>query len=126
MRIKELLIAAIFIGIAVLLAPRSETAAPHHTGPKNVTKPQRPYPCEFDRSAQCTWDQYRQMAEDECNKERAQGGRCEIATNGPRPHVVRIPSDSERTDMRRKIDEEASRLCDKLDNAGYECRANNN
>lgn len=126
MKIKEILIAVVIIGIAVMLAPRSEKAAPHATGTNSVTAPRKPYPCEFDHSAKCTWDQYRQIAEEECAKDRARGGRCEIVTNGKPPHAVHIPSDSERADMRRKIDEDARHLCDNLADAGYECRPRNN
>ncbi len=126
MKIKEILIAVVIIGAAVMLAPRSEKAAPYDTGTDSVTSPRKPYLCESDRSAQCTWEQYWQIAEEECAKVRARGGRCEIVTNGKPPHAVHIPSDSERADMRRKIDEGARRLCDNLTDAGYECRANSN
>lgn len=121
MKIKDILIAVVVIGAAVLLAPRSETAAPHDTGTNSVTTPRKPYPCESDRSDQCTWEQYRQIAEEECAKDRARGGKCEIVTNGQPPHAVHIPSDSERADMRREIKEGARRLCDNFANAGYEC-----
>jgi hypothetical protein len=120
-KIKDILIAVVVIGAAVLLAPRSETAAPHDTGTNSVTTPRAPYPCESDHSAQCTWEQYRQIAEEDCANYRARGGKCEIVTNGQRPRAVHIPSDSERADMRREIDEGGRRLCDTLANAGYEC-----
>ncbi len=126
MKIKDILIAVGIIGAAVLLTPHLKTSAPHDTGTNSVTTPRTPYPCESDHSAQCTWEQYRQIAEEDCAKDRAQGGKCEIVTNGQPPHAVHIPSDSERADMRRKIDEGARRLCDNLANAGYECHANSN
>lgn len=126
MRIKEILLAVVIISVAVVLTPRSEKAAPHDTGTNSVTTPQRPYPCESDHSARCTWEQYRQIAEEDCDKYRAQGGQCEIVTNGQPPHAVRIPSDRERDDMHRKIDEGARRLCDNLANAGYECHGSSN
>jgi hypothetical protein len=125
-KIKDILVAVVIIGIALLLTPRSERAASHDAGTDSVATSRIPYPCESDHSAQCTWEQYRQIAEEDCAKDRAQGGRCEIVTNGQPPHAVRIPSDSERADMRRKIDEGARRLCDNLANAGYGCRASNN
>ncbi len=121
MKIKDILIAAVIIGIALLLTNRSETAKPHDTGADRVTAPRTPYSCESDHSDQCTWEQYRQIAEEDCAKYRSQGGDCEIVTNGRPPHAVRIPSDSERAEMRRKIDEGARHLCDNLADAGYEC-----
>ena len=126
MKIKDLLVAAVIIGIALLLTPRSETAEPRGTGTGSVTTPRTPYPCKSDHSAKCTWGQYRQIAEEDCAKYRTQGGECKIVTDGRPPHAVRIPSDSKRADMRRKIDEGARRLCDNLDNAGDECHANSN
>jgi hypothetical protein len=125
-KVKDILIAVVIIGIAVSLAPRSETGAPHDNGTSSVTTPQRPYPCESDHSAQCTWEQYQQIAEEDCAKDRAHGGKCEIVTNGQPPRAVHIPSDSERADMRRKVDEGARRLCDNLANSGYECHASSN
>ncbi len=121
MKIKDILIAVGIIAVALALTPQFETAAPRDTGTDSVTTPRTPYPCESDHSAQCTWEQYRQIAEEDCAKDRARGGKCEIVTDGQPPHAVHIPSDSERADMRRKIDEGASRLCDNLANAGYEC-----
>ncbi len=121
MKIKDILIAAVIIGVALLLTPRSETAEPHGTGTDSVTAPRVPYSCESDQSAQCTWEQYRQIAEEDCAKYRAQGGECKIVTNGQPPHAVRIPSDNERADMRQKFDEGARRLCDNIADAGYEC-----
>lgn len=121
MKIKDILIAVAIIAVALALTPHSKRAAPHDTGTNSVTTPRTPYPCESDHSAQCTWEQYRQIAEEDCAKYRAQGGKCEIVTNGQPPHAVHIPSDSERADMHRKIDEGARRLCDNLANAGYEC-----
>lgn len=126
MKIKEILIAVVVIGVAVFLTPRSEKAAPHDTGTSGVTTPRTPYLCEYDHSTQCTWEQYRQIAEEDCAKERAQGGKCEIVTNGQPPHAVHIPSDSERADMRRKIDEGARRLCENFADAGYECPPGSN
>jgi hypothetical protein len=120
-KIVDILIAVGVIGAALALTPHSKTA-PHDTGTHSVTKPRTPYPCESDHSAQCTWEQYRQIAEEDCAKDRAQGGKCEIVTNGQRPHAAHIPSDSERADMRRKIDEGARRLCDNLANE-YGCHA---
>ena len=126
MKIRDILIAVGIIGVVLLLTQHSETAAPRDTGTNSVTTPRTPYPCESDHSVQCTWGQYRQIAEEDCAKDRAQGGKCEIVTNGQRPYAVHTPSDNERADMRRKIDEGARHLCDNLANAGYECRANNN
>ena len=126
MKIKDILIAVGIIVVVLLLTHHSETAAPHDAGTNSVTTPRTPYPCESDHSAQCTWVQYRQIAEEECAKDRAQGGKCEIVTNGQRPRAVHIPSDSERVDMRQKIDEGARRLCDNLANAGYDCPADSN
>ncbi len=123
MKIKDLLVAAVIIGIALLLTPRSEKGAPHGTGTDSVATPRKSYHCESDHSAKCTWGQYRQIAEEDCAKYQAQGGGCEIVTNGEPPHAVRIPSDSERADMRRKIDEGTRRLCDNLANAGYDCNS---
>jgi hypothetical protein len=125
-KMKDILIAVGIIAVALALTPRSETAAPHDTGTNRVATPRTPFPCESDHSAKCTWEQYRQIAEEDCAKYRAQGRQCEIVTNGQPPHAVRIPSDSERADMRRKIDEGARRLCDNLANAGYDCPANSN
>lgn len=126
MKIKDILIAVGIIAVALALTPRSETAAPHDTGPHSVATPRTPYPCESDRSVQCTGEQYQQIAEEDCAKYRAQGGECKIVTDGQPPHAVRIPSDSERAEMRRKIDEGARRLCDNLADAGYECNADGN
>lgn len=128
MKIKEILIAVVIIGIAVMLSrsEKSEKAGPHDTGNTSVSTPRKPYPCEYDRSTQCTWEQYWQIAEEECAKDRARGGRCKIVTNGKPPHAVHIPSDSERADMRQKVHEDARRLCDNLTEAGYECRAKTN
>jgi hypothetical protein len=127
MKIKDILIAVGIIAVALALTPRSETAAPHDAEPNGVaTTPRTPYPCESDHSIRCTWGQHQQIAEEDCAKYRAQGGQCEIVTNGRPPHAVRIPSDSERADMHRKIDEGARRLCDNLANAGYDCPSNSN
>ena len=126
MKMKDILIAVGIIAVALALTPRSETAAPHDTETNRVATPRTPFPCESDHSAKCTWEQYRQIAEEDCAKYQAQGRQCEIVTNGQPPHAVRIPSDSERADMRRKIDEGARHLCDNLVNAGYDCPANNN
>ncbi len=126
MKIKDILIAVGIIAVALALTPRSETVPPHDTGTNNVARPRTPYPCESDHLARCTWEQHQQIAEENCAKYRAQGGECEIVTNGQPPHAVRIPSESERADMRRKIDEGARRLCDNLANTGYECPTSNN
>ena len=126
MKVKDLLVAAVIIGIALLLTPRSEKGVPHDAGTGSVSAPRKTYNCESDHSEKCTWGQYRQIAEEDCAKYRADGGECKIVTDGRPPHAVRIPSDSERADMRQKIDEDARRLCDKLDNAGYECHAKSN
>ena len=126
MTIKGLLIAAVIIAAAILLTPHLKTGAPHDTETNGATRPRVPYPCESDHSAQCTWEQYRQIAEEDCAKYRIQGGRCEIVTDGRPPHAVRIPSDSDRADMRRKINEGVRRLCDNLANAGYDCHTSSN
>lgn len=126
MTIKGLLIAAGIIAIAFLLTPNSEKDVPHDTRTDSATRPRAPYPCESDRSAQCTWEQYRQIAEEDCAKDRAQGGQCEIVTDGRPPHAVHNSSGDERAEMRRKIDEGVRRLCDNLANTAYECRANSN
>ncbi len=123
MKMKDILIAVGIIAVALALTPRSETATRHDTGTNGVASPRTPFPCESDHSIQCSWEQYRQIAEEDCAKYRAQGGGCEIVTNGEPPHAVRIPSDSERADMRRKIDEGTRRLCDNLANAGYDCNS---
>jgi hypothetical protein len=125
-KIKDLLVAAVIIGIALVLTPRSEKAAPHDTGTGSITAPRESYPCESGHSAKCSWGQCRQIAEEDCAKYRAQGGECKIVTDGRPPHAVRIPSDSDRADMRRKIDEGVRRLCKNLDNGGYECRTHSN
>jgi hypothetical protein len=124
--VKGILIAAGIIAAAFLFMPHSETTTPHGPETNSVTTPRTSYPCESDHSAQCTWEQYRQIAEEECAKDRAQGGHCEIVTNGWPPHAVHISSDSEGVDIRRKIDEGARRLCDNLANAGYECHTSSN
>ncbi len=124
MTIKGILIAAGIIVAALLLMPNSKTTSPHETN--SATKPRAPYPCESDRSTQCTWGQYMQIAEEDCAKNRAQGGQCEIVTNGQPPHAVHISSGSERADMRRKIDEGVRRFCDNLANVGYECHTSSN
>lgn len=126
MTIKGILIAAGIIAAAFLLMPNSETAVPHDTETNSATKRRAPYPCESDRSAQCTWEQYRQIAEEDCAKDRAQGGQCEIVTDGRPPHAVHISSGSERAEMRRKIDEGVRRLCDNLANTEYKCHASSN
>jgi len=123
--IKGILIAAGIIAAALLLMPPSKTAGPDDAGANSIAAPRAPYPCESDRSAHCTWEQYRQIAEEDCAKVRAHGGQCEVVTDG-RPRAVHISSESERADMRRKIDEGVRRLCDNLANAGYECHANGN
>ena len=124
MKAKDILIAVGIIAVALALTPHSKTSAPHDAGTDSVTTHRTPYPCESDHSAQCTREQYQQIAEEDCAKYRAEGGKCEIITDGQRPRAVRLPSDSERAEMRRKIDEGAKRLCDNLANAGYECDAN--
>lgn len=124
--VKDILIGVGIIAVALALTSNSGKDAPHDTGTNSVTTPRTPYPCKSDHSAQCTWEQYRQIAEEDCAKHRAQGGRCEIVTNGQRPRAVHLPSDSERADMHRKIEEGARHLCDNLANAGYECHTNSN
>jgi hypothetical protein len=124
--IKGILIAAGIIAVALLLMPQLETAGPHDSGTHHVTAPRAPYPCESDRSAPCTWEQYRQIAEEDCAKDRAQGKQCEIVTNGQPPHALHISSNSEGTDMRRTFEEGVRRLCDKLANTDYECHTNSN
>ncbi len=123
---RDIMIAVVIIAVVLGLANQSQRGAPHDSGTDRVTTPRTPYPCESDRSAQCTWEQYRQIAEEDCAKHRAQGGRCEIVTNGQPPRAVRIPSDSEEADMRRKIDEGARHLCDNFAKAGYECHTSSN
>lgn len=126
MGIKDILIAAGIIAAIVLLAPQFKGGGGHDTGANSVNAPRAPYPCESDRSAQCTWDQHRRIAEEDCAKYREQGAKCEIVTNGQPPRAIRIPSDGERADMRQKIEEGARRLCDSFAKAGYECNANSN
>lgn len=126
MKVNDILIAVGIIAVALALTPGFGPDGPPDTGPHSVATPRTPYPCESDRSVQCTGEQYQQIAEEDCAKYRAQGGDCKIVTDGRPPHAVRIPSDSERAEMRRKIDEGAKRLCDNLANAGYECDADNN
>ena len=126
MTIKGILIAAGIIGVALLLMPNFETAGPHDARPNSVPAPRAPYPCESDRSAPCTWEQYRQIAEEDCAKDRAQGRQCEIVTNDWPPHAVHISSDSERADIRRKFEEGVRRLCDNLANTSYECHTSSN
>jgi hypothetical protein len=123
MTIKGILLAAGIIVAALLLMPRSETAGSHDGRTHGATAPRAPYPCESDRSAPCTWEQYRQIAEEDCAKDRAHGGQCEVITNVWPPRAIHISSESERADMRQKIDEGVRRLCDNLANAGYECHA---
>lgn len=126
MKIKDILIAVGIIAVALALTPGFGPDGPPDNGPHGVATPRTPYPCESDRSVRCTGEQYQQIAEEDCAKYRAQGGECKIVTDGQPPHAVRIPSDSERAEMRRKIDEGAKRLCDNLADAGYECNADNN
>lgn len=126
MTIKGILFAAVIIVIALLVMPHPEKAPPHDAEPNKVIAPRPPYPCESDRSAQCTWEQYRQIAEEDCAKDRAQGGQCEIVTNGQPPHAVHISSESERTDIRQRIEEGVRRLCDNLANTRYECHTSSN
>src|SRR6185312_11281987 len=104
MTIKGILIAVGIIAVALLLMPHSKTAGSHDARPGNVTAPRAPYPCESDRSAPCTWEQYQQIAEEDCAKDRAHDGHCEIVTNGRPPHAVHIPSESELADIRRRIE----------------------
>jgi hypothetical protein len=126
MTIKGILVAAGILAVAFLVTPGSKTAAPHDSGPVNIITPRTPYPCESDYSIQCTWREHQQIAEEECARDRAQGRRCEIVTNGQPPHAVHIPSDNDFVDMRRKIDEGVKRLCDDFANAGHECRTSDN
>lgn len=126
MKIKEILIAVVIIAAVLVWAHRSETAASHDTGTDRVATPRTPDLCKSDHSDQCTWEQYWQIAEEDCANYRARGEKCEIVTNGVPPHAVRIPPDSEHADMRRKIDDGARRLCDNLANVGYECHADSN
>jgi hypothetical protein len=123
--IKGLLLAAAIIAIAFLFSPYFKTGAPHDTGTHREARPRAPYPCESDRSAQCTWEQYKQIAEEDCAKHRDQGGRCEVVTDGRRPpHAVRLPSDSELADMRQKIGDGIQQLCDNLADTRFECKTN--
>ena len=123
MTIKGILMAAGIIAAAFLLMPQTETAPPRDTGTNSATAPRAPYPCETDHSTKCTWEQYRRIAEEDCAKYHAQGGQCEIVTDGQPPHAVHISSESEYADIRRRIEEGARRLCDNLANTSYECHA---
>lgn len=126
MTIKNILIAVGIIAVALLFMPHAERGAPPGPGTSRVSMPRAPYPCESDRSVPCTPEQYQQIAEENCVKEHTQGGHCEIVTNGPWPHAVDTPSDGERAELARKIDEGARRFCDNLAHAGYECHAGSN
>ena len=126
MTIKGILIGAGIIAVALLIMPHSEKAGPHDARPHGVPAPRAPYPCESDRSAPCTWEQYRQIAEEDCAKDRTQGRQCEIVTNDWPPHAVHISSDGERADIRRKMEEGVRRLCDNLVNTSYECHTHSN
>jgi hypothetical protein len=123
---RDILIAVGIIAVALAITSRSDTAAPYDIGTDGATTSRTPYPCESDRSVQCTWQQYRQIAEEDCARERSKGGECEIVTNGHPPRAVRIPSDGEISDMRRRIDEDKRRLCDDFTNAAEECPASRN
>jgi hypothetical protein len=120
--IKGFLIAAGIIAVALLFMHHSETDRPHDARAGNATAPRAPYPCESDRSAPCTWGQYQQIAEEDCAKDRAQGGQCEIVTNGRPPHAEHISSESERADMRQKFEDGVRRLCDQLADTSYKCQ----
>jgi hypothetical protein len=119
--IKNLLISIGIIAAAVLLWPYLPMASPHHAAPHGQTSSRGPFPCELNHSVECTREQYQQMAEESCARHRAEGGQCEIITNGQRPQAVHIPSDSELTEMSRRFDDAARRLCDNLASAGYGC-----
>lgn len=123
---KEFLIAIGIIAAVVLLAPHLLLASPHDAGPDGHVSSRNPFPCEVDHSAECTWGQYQQIAEEDCARYRAQGGRCEIVTNGQRPRAVHIPSDSELSEMGHKFDDATRRLCDDLADAGYGCHVSHN
>ena len=123
---KEFLIAIGIIAAVVLLAPHLPLASPHDAGPDGHVSSRNPFPCEVDHSAECTWGQYQQIAEEECARDRAQGGRCEIVTNGQRPRAVHIPSDGELSEMGDKFDDSTRRLCNDLADAGYGCHVSHN
>jgi hypothetical protein len=124
--VKNVLIAIGIIAAALLLLPRGQMTSPHDAGPNGQATSRAPFPCELDHSIECTWEQYQQIANENCAKDRAQGGRCDIVTNSQSPHAVHIPSESDRAEMGRKLDDTARRLCDNLANAGYGCHVSRN
>lgn len=123
---KELLIAIGIVAALVLLLPHLMLTSPHDAGSDGHASARGPFPCELDHSVECTWAQYQQMAEEDCVKDRARGGQCEIVTNGQRPRAVHIPSDRELAEMGHKFDDATRHLCDNLANAGYECHVSHN
>jgi hypothetical protein len=123
---KEFLIAIGIIAAVVLFVPHLSLTPPHDAGPDGHVSSRSPFPCEVDHSVVCTWGQYQQIAEEDCARDRAQGGRCEIVSNGQRPRAVHIPSDGELTEMSHKFDDATRRLCDDLANAGYGCHVSHN
>lgn len=122
--IKNLLIGIGIIAAVLLLLPHLPITSRH--GPDGPGSSRDTFPCELDHSVECTWVQYQQIAEEDCARDRAQGGRCEIVTNGQRPHSLHIPSDSELAEMGRKFDDATRHLCDNLANAGYGCHVSHN
>lgn len=126
MVIKNLLIGIGVIAAVLFLLPHLPMASRHDAGSDGHGSSRGPFPCELDHSVECTWGQYQQIAEEDCARDRAQGGRCEIVTDRQRPHALHIPSDSELAEMGRKFDDATRRLCDNLANAGYGCHVSHN
>src|SRR5690348_4246394 len=113
---KELLIAIGIVAALVFLLPHLTLTSPHDAGSDGHASARGPFPCELDHSVECTWAQYQQMAEEDCAKDRARGGQCEIVTNGQRPRAVHIPSDRELAEMGHRFDDATRHLCDNLAN----------
>ena len=118
---KNLLIGIGIIAAVLLLLPHLPMTSQHGTRSDGHGSSRSPFSCELDHSVECTWGQYQQIAEEDCARDRAQGGRCEIVTGSQRPHALHIPSDSELAEMGRKFDDATRRLCDDFANAGYGC-----
>ena len=119
--VKNLLIAIGIIAAAVLLMPNLPMTSRNDDESHDHRMSRDPFPCESDHSIDCTWEQYQQIAEENCVRERAQSRQCVIVTNGQRPHAVRIPSDSEFAEMGQRFDDATRRLCSDLAHAGYGC-----
>jgi hypothetical protein len=124
--IKNLLIGIGIIAAVLLLLPHLSIMSRHDTGSDGPGSSRDTFPCELDHSVECTREQYRQITEEDCARDRAQGGGCEIVTDGQRPHALHIPSDSELAEMGRKFDDATRRLCDNLANDGYGCHVSHN